>query len=97
MGKMETLYAEISDILDSIEDKIRSLGQESLDTNELENHVMELKDLLRKQRIDYIVSRQCIITFPLSLQVLCDLSLSIEQLLHFNFTLPPLHFEIALL
>lgn len=56
MGKMETLYAEISDILDRMEDKARFLGQELSDTADLQNHVMEMKDLVKKERIDYIVS-----------------------------------------
>lgn len=59
MGKMETLYAEISDILDSMEDKTRSFGQELSDTSESQNHVMEIKDLVKKERNEYIVSKQC--------------------------------------
>ncbi|KAF3432202.1 hypothetical protein FNV43_RR26941 [Rhamnella rubrinervis] len=58
MGKMETLYAEISDILDSMEDKTRSFGQELLDASELQNHVMEMKDLVKKERNEYIGSLQ---------------------------------------
>lgn len=56
MGKMETLYAEISDVLDGMEDKSRSLGRESSDTGDLQNRVLELKDLVKKERNDYIVS-----------------------------------------
>ncbi|XP_015882443.3 putative 1-phosphatidylinositol-3-phosphate 5-kinase FAB1C [Ziziphus jujuba] len=54
MGKMETLYAEISDILDSMEDKTRFLGQESSDTTDLQNHVLEMKDLVKRERVDFI-------------------------------------------
>ena len=53
---METLYAEISDVLDGMEDKSRSLGRESSDTGDLQNRVLELKDLVKKERNDYIVS-----------------------------------------
>ncbi|PQP96235.1 putative 1-phosphatidylinositol-3-phosphate 5-kinase FAB1C [Prunus yedoensis var. nudiflora] len=52
MGKMETLYAEISDVLDCMEEKNRSFGREM--SSELQNHIMELKDLLKKERNDYI-------------------------------------------
>lgn len=58
MGKMETLYAEISDILDSMEDKTRFLGQESSDTTDLQNHVLEMKDLVKRERVDFIVSTE---------------------------------------
>ena len=52
---METLYAEISDVLDSLEEKCKSFGHEWSDTNELQDHIMELKDLLKKERNDYNV------------------------------------------
>jgi 1-phosphatidylinositol-3-phosphate 5-kinase len=55
VGKMETLYAEISDVLDSLEEKCKSFGHEWSDTNELQDHIMELKDLLKKERNDYNV------------------------------------------
>ncbi|XP_050272077.1 putative 1-phosphatidylinositol-3-phosphate 5-kinase FAB1C [Quercus robur] len=51
--KMETLYAEISDVLDSLEEKCKSFGNECSDTNDLQGHIMELKDLLKKERNDY--------------------------------------------
>ena len=44
--KMETLYAEISDVLDSLEEKYKYFGNECSDTNDLQGHMMELKDLL---------------------------------------------------
>lgn len=56
MGKMETLYAEVSDVLDHMEDKSQSFGHEFSDTSELQNHIIELKDLMKKERNDYIVS-----------------------------------------
>lgn len=52
---METLYAEISDVVDSLEEKCKSFGHEWSDTNELQDHIMELKDLLKKERNDYNV------------------------------------------
>lgn len=67
MGKMETLYAEISDILDSMEDKTRSFGQELSDTSALQNHVMEMKDLVKMERNEYIVSSHCGINVYVSL------------------------------
>ncbi|GMJ13319.1 FORMS APLOID AND BINUCLEATE CELLS 1C [Hibiscus trionum] len=48
MVKMEMLYAEISDILDNIE-----LKSKSSDASELSNHIMELRDQIRKERTDY--------------------------------------------
>lgn len=56
MGKMESLYAEISDVLDRMEDKSQSFGHELSDTRELLNHILELKDLVKKERNDHIVS-----------------------------------------
>ena len=53
--KMENLYAEISDVLDSLEEKCKSFGNECLDTNDLQGHIMELKDLRKKERNDYNV------------------------------------------
>ncbi|BFG17183.1 hypothetical protein CerSpe_034570 [Prunus speciosa] len=54
MGKMETLYAEISDVLDCMEEKNRSFGREMSGASELQNHIVELKDMLKKERNDYI-------------------------------------------
>lgn len=55
---METLFAEISDVLDNIEQKSNFLGCQSSDSSELLNHVLELKDQLKKERNDYNVSVQ---------------------------------------
>lgn len=54
MGKMETLYAEISDVLDCMEEKNRSFGCEMSGAGELQNHIVELKEQLKKERNDYI-------------------------------------------
>ncbi|GAV82574.1 Cpn60_TCP1 domain-containing protein/PIP5K domain-containing protein [Cephalotus follicularis] len=53
MGKMENLYAEISDVLDCTEEKSKSSGYDFPDSSELHNHIMELKDQLKKERSDY--------------------------------------------
>ncbi|KAK9277105.1 hypothetical protein L1049_006644 [Liquidambar formosana] len=53
MSKTEILYAEITDVLDSFEQKSASAGHESLDMSELHNHILELKDLVRKERNNY--------------------------------------------
>lgn len=64
MGKMETVYAEISDVLDFMEEKNRSFGCEMSGTIELQHHILELKDLLKKERNYYIVSAK--------LSIACD-------------------------
>lgn len=56
MGKMETLYAEISDVLDYMEEKNRSFGCEMSGAGGLQDHIVVLKDQLKKERNDYIVS-----------------------------------------
>ncbi|XP_059645884.1 putative 1-phosphatidylinositol-3-phosphate 5-kinase FAB1C [Cornus florida] len=53
LTKTEALYAEISDVLDGIEQKCTSFGHEPSDTSELHSHIVELKDLLVKERNDY--------------------------------------------
>ncbi|KAL7240259.1 hypothetical protein ACSBR2_006008 [Camellia fascicularis] len=53
LSKMEALYAELSVVLDSIEQKNMSLEHEKSDASELDNHIMELKSLLIKERNDY--------------------------------------------
>ncbi|XP_015578964.3 putative 1-phosphatidylinositol-3-phosphate 5-kinase FAB1C [Ricinus communis] len=53
LGNMEAFYAEISDVLDSMEQKSKSFGNELSDLNELQNHIVELKDQLRKERNHY--------------------------------------------
>ncbi|XVE85393.1 hypothetical protein DITRI_Ditri17bG0087500 [Diplodiscus trichospermus] len=51
--KMETLYAEVSDVLDNIEQKSNSAGSQLSNASELANHIMELRDQIRKERNDY--------------------------------------------
>ncbi|XP_065856186.1 putative 1-phosphatidylinositol-3-phosphate 5-kinase FAB1C [Euphorbia lathyris] len=53
LGNMEAFYAEISDVLDNMEEKSKCSGSEMSDMNELQNHIMELKDQLKKERDDY--------------------------------------------
>ncbi|XVE92054.1 hypothetical protein REPUB_Repub01dG0064200 [Reevesia pubescens] len=53
MVKMEMLYAEVSDVLDSIEQKSNAAGCQSSNASELSNHIMELSDQIRQERNDY--------------------------------------------
>ncbi|KAB1208192.1 putative 1-phosphatidylinositol-3-phosphate 5-kinase FAB1C [Morella rubra] len=53
VSKMETLYAEISDVLDSLEDKWKSFGYDGSNTNKLQDNIMQLKDMLKTERNDY--------------------------------------------
>ncbi|GKV42909.1 hypothetical protein SLEP1_g50267 [Rubroshorea leprosula] len=62
IAKMETLYAEISDVLDGIEQRSNFIGSESSDSSELLNHVLELKDQLKKERNDYNGLLQSVVT-----------------------------------
>lgn len=57
--KVETLYAEISNVLNQLETKIVSpgIGNESSDTCDIQNHILDLKDMLRRERKDY----QCLL------------------------------------
>lgn len=55
---MESLYAEISDIVDRMEQKSKLSMQESSDSSEMQSHVMQLKELIQKERSDYIVSAE---------------------------------------
>lgn len=56
LSKIETVYVKISDVLDRIEQKTTSFRNESSDKSELHNHIMDLKDLLNRERNDYNVS-----------------------------------------
>ncbi|KAH7571005.1 hypothetical protein JRO89_XS05G0238700 [Xanthoceras sorbifolium] len=58
MRKLETLYAEISDVLEGMEEKSNSIGYEMSDTTDVKNHIVELKDQLKKERNDYIALLQ---------------------------------------
>ncbi|XP_031255802.1 putative 1-phosphatidylinositol-3-phosphate 5-kinase FAB1C [Pistacia vera] len=54
MVKMETVYAEISDVLEGMEQKSSSIGCETSDITDLKNHIVELKDQIKKERNDYM-------------------------------------------
>lgn len=56
MVKMETVYAEISDVLEDMEQKSSRVGCETSDITDLKNHIVELKDQTKKERNDYMVS-----------------------------------------
>ncbi|TKY59045.1 putative 1-phosphatidylinositol-3-phosphate 5-kinase FAB1C [Spatholobus suberectus] len=53
--KVEALYVEISNVLERLETKIVSPGieNESSDTCDIQNHILDLKDMLRRERTDY--------------------------------------------
>ncbi|XP_061358539.1 putative 1-phosphatidylinositol-3-phosphate 5-kinase FAB1C [Gastrolobium bilobum] len=54
-SKVETLYVEISDVLERFEKKIVSpgIGNELSDTSDIYIHITDLKDMLRRGRTDY--------------------------------------------
>lgn len=58
IGKMESLYAEISDVVDRMEQKSKLPMQESSDSSDVQSHITQLKELLQKERSDYIVSAE---------------------------------------
>ncbi|XP_043699937.1 putative 1-phosphatidylinositol-3-phosphate 5-kinase FAB1C [Telopea speciosissima] len=51
--KKDSLYTEIFDVLQSIEKKSTSVGHEPTDMTEFHNRVMELKDLMKKEKNEY--------------------------------------------
>lgn len=53
---METLYAEISNVLEVMEQRSNSIGCEMSDSTDLKSHILELKVQLESERNDYIVS-----------------------------------------
>ncbi|XP_010274641.1 PREDICTED: putative 1-phosphatidylinositol-3-phosphate 5-kinase FAB1C isoform X2 [Nelumbo nucifera] len=53
LTKMELLYTEVFDALHNIEQKGMSFGHEPTNKSEFHNHIMELKDLLKKERHEY--------------------------------------------
>ncbi|XP_007045106.2 PREDICTED: putative 1-phosphatidylinositol-3-phosphate 5-kinase FAB1C [Theobroma cacao] len=78
MVKMEMLYADISDVLDHIEQKSNSASCQSSNASELPNHIMELRDQLRKERNDYNGLLQPVVmeTSPLGLAAVDILELN---------------------
>lgn len=56
MEKMKALYLEISGLLDSIEQKSAIFGKEFIVMRELQNYILELKELVKKEKTDYNVS-----------------------------------------
>ncbi|KAH1122599.1 hypothetical protein J1N35_005759 [Gossypium stocksii] len=53
MVKMEMSYVEVSDVLDSIEQKSNSAGCQSSNASDLSDHIVELRDQIQKERDDY--------------------------------------------
>ncbi|KAF7808767.1 putative 1-phosphatidylinositol-3-phosphate 5-kinase FAB1C [Senna tora] len=56
LSKLETLYSEISDVLESLEKKsvFPHVGNEQQsDSCDVHNHIKELKDILKEERNDY--------------------------------------------
>ncbi|KAK4763836.1 hypothetical protein SAY87_013274 [Trapa incisa] len=53
MDKMEALYLDISGVLDTIEQKSATSGKQFINMPKLQNYILELKGLLRKERTDY--------------------------------------------
>lgn len=56
LSKAKSLYGEISSAFHRIEEKSSSIGCEPYDMSELQNYMMDLKDLLIKEKDDYNVS-----------------------------------------
>ncbi|CAL0313575.1 unnamed protein product [Lupinus luteus] len=54
-SKVETLHVDISAVLERLETKITSpgTGNELSDTIDIFNHILELKDMLQRERADY--------------------------------------------
>ncbi|KAK8522611.1 hypothetical protein V6N13_115570 [Hibiscus sabdariffa] len=53
MVKMEMLYAEISVVLNSIEQKVNSAGCQSSNASDLQNHIIELREQMREEINNY--------------------------------------------
>lgn len=56
MGKMRNMYAEISGMLNRIEEKSSLLEPEQPEASDLQNRIMGLKDQLVKENAGYNVS-----------------------------------------
>uniref|UniRef100_A0A6N2N5B8 Uncharacterized protein n=1 Tax=Salix viminalis TaxID=40686 RepID=A0A6N2N5B8_SALVM len=57
LGEMEAFYGEIFGVLDSMEQRSKYFGSELSDTNELQNHIMELKDQLIEEKNNHSLWR----------------------------------------
>ncbi|KAK4263936.1 hypothetical protein QN277_029286 [Acacia crassicarpa] len=54
LGKMETLYGEISHLLECMEKSVSlGVGYELSDNRVIHNHMAELKDMIKKERSEY--------------------------------------------
>ncbi|KAM7463464.1 hypothetical protein LguiA_031585 [Lonicera macranthoides] len=53
LRKTEALYGEISSVLDSIEKKLTSFGHEMSNASELQNHIIEFKQLIIEEINNY--------------------------------------------
>lgn len=56
MDKLEIVYAEISDVLEGMEQKSSSAGCGTADAAGLKSRIVELKDQIKMERNDYMVS-----------------------------------------
>lgn len=54
-SKVETLYVEISNVLEQLETNVLSpgIGNELADAYDIHNHILDLKDMLLKEKMDY--------------------------------------------
>nr|GMD16700.1 putative 1-phosphatidylinositol-3-phosphate 5-kinase FAB1C [Ipomoea batatas] len=53
LSKAKSFYGEIASAFNRIEEKSSSIGCELYDTSELQNYMLDLKDLLMKEQEDY--------------------------------------------
>nr|GMD13682.1 putative 1-phosphatidylinositol-3-phosphate 5-kinase FAB1C [Ipomoea batatas] len=58
LSKAKSFYGEIASAFNRIEEKSSSIGCELYDTSELQNYMLDLKDLLMKEQEDYNVLLQ---------------------------------------
>lgn len=54
-SKVEALYVEISDVLEQLETNVLSpgIGNELADAYDIHNHILDLKDMLLREKMDY--------------------------------------------
>ncbi|CAN1317714.1 Putative 1-phosphatidylinositol-3-phosphate 5-kinase FAB1C [Linum perenne] len=53
LSKVEVFYSEISNVLDGLEERSKSYGSQLSEATELQNHILELKVQLMKERNNY--------------------------------------------